>query len=132
MLDDRRTIRGIARLMFFVAATLAVASLLHLSGHVHGSSPFDPDHAGIAGAIIGIVLACSATEMFRTPFRARPVGLAATGFAIVGFLLGLNFTARGGHIPDIAYHIAVLPVLGGSFMVLLRARRPTPPDWGPE
>ena len=43
--------------MAFVAATLAVASAAHLSGHVHGrSAPYDADHAGIAEAIICAVL----------------------------------------------------------------------------
>ena len=51
-------------MMIFVAATLAVASGLHLSGNAHGSTPFDADHAGVAEAIIGIVLASAAIAMF--------------------------------------------------------------------
>jgi hypothetical protein len=125
-LGNRRGIRTIAASMIFVAATLAVASLLHLSGHVHGSRPFDADHAGIAEAIIGIVLASAATVMLRAPLRARAVGLAANAFAIVGFLVGLNFTARGGHVPDVVYHIIFLPVLVGILIVLLRTPWPPP------
>ena len=53
--------------------------------------------------------------------RARTVGLGATGFAIAGFLLGLNFTARGGHLPDVAYHVVMLPVLIGGLVALLRS-----------
>jgi hypothetical protein len=127
-LDSRPGIRSIAASMIFIAATLAIASLLHLSGHVHGSSPFDADHAGIAEAIIGIVLAAAATVMLRAPLRARAVGLAATAFAIVGFLIGLNFTARGGHVPDVVYHIIFLPVLVGILIVLLRTPRQPPPE----
>jgi hypothetical protein len=119
-LDRRRGIRRIAASMIFIAATLVVASLLHLSGHAQGSRPFDADHAGIAEAIIGIVLASAATVMLRAPLRARAVGLAATVFAIVGFLVGLNFTARGVHVPDVLYHIIFLPVLVGILIVLLR------------
>jgi hypothetical protein len=121
----RRVMCTIAALMLIEALTLAAASALHLSGHVHGSSPFDPDHAGIAEAIIGAVLACAAITMLRVPARGRMVGLAANGFAIVGFLVGLNFTTRGGHLPDVAYHLTLLPVLIGSLVVLLRARRIT-------
>jgi hypothetical protein len=114
--------RNVAALMVFEAATLAVASGLHLAGTVQGRSlPFNPDGAGIAEAVIGIVLAAAAVVMFRSPARARPVGLAATGFAIVGFLVGLNFTARGGHLPDVTYHLVMLPILVGGLIALLRA-----------
>jgi hypothetical protein len=36
----------------------------------------------------------------------------------------LNFTAPGGDLPDVAYHLTVLPFLIGSLIVLLRARPP--------
>ena len=121
---DATVTRRIAAVMIVVAATLAIASILHLSDNVHGSPPFDPDQAGVGEAIIGIALACSAIAMFRTPARARAVGLAAIGFAIVGFGVGLNFTARGGHVPDIAYHVIALPVLLGSLILLLRVHQP--------
>jgi hypothetical protein len=115
-------IRRVAALMVFEAATLAVASGLHLAGSVQGrSAPFNGDQAGIAEAIIGVVLVAGAVVMFRAPSVARTVGLAATGFAIAGFLVGLNFTTRGGHVPDIAYHVIMLPVLVGGFIALLRA-----------
>jgi hypothetical protein len=114
-------LRSLAALMVFEAATLAVASALHLSGNVHGrSAPFDAEHAGIAEALIGAVLAAGALAMLRAPARARATGIAATSFAIFGFLVGLNFTARGGDAPDVAYHVTLLPVLIGSLIVLLR------------
>ena len=120
--SSHKLTRNVAALMVFEAATLAVASGLHLAGNVQGRSlPFNPDHAGIAEAVIGIVLAAAAVVMFRSPARARAVGLAATGFAIAGFLVGLNFTARGGHLPDVAYHLVILPILVGGLIALLRA-----------
>lgn len=109
--------------MAFVATTLVVASALHLAGRVHGSDPFDPDRAGVAEAVIAAVLAGGAVVLFRKPERGRGVGLAALGFAIVGFVVGLNFTTRGGHAPDIAYHVIVLPALIGAFVVHFRAER---------
>jgi peptidoglycan/LPS O-acetylase OafA/YrhL len=116
--------RRIAALMGVVAVSLAVASILHLTGHVDGrSAPFDADHAGIAEAVIGVVVAAAALTMWRDGRRARVIGLGATGFAIVGFLIGLTITSTGGHLPDIAYHLIVLPVLIGSFVVLLRRTR---------
>ena len=105
-----------------VAASLAVASTLHLSGSVSGrAKPFNPDAAGIAEAIIGVVLALAAVALWRSRDRARALGLSALGFAIAGFCLGLSITSRGGHWPDIAYHASVLPVLTVGFVALLRA-----------
>jgi hypothetical protein len=119
--DDRTVIRRIATLMAFEAVTLAVASLLHLSGNVQGRSrPFNAEHAGVAEAIIGTVLAGGAAEMIRAPARARSIGLATTDFATIGFLIGLSFTVRGGHLPDVAYHVVILPFLIGSMIALLR------------
>ena len=46
--------------------------------------------------------------------------LAALPFAIVGFLIGLSFTIRGGDAIDIAYHATVLPLLPLTLAVLLR------------
>jgi len=118
-LDDGG-LRRIAWLLLFVAVTLGVASALHLSGNVHGAAPFDPDHAGIAEAVIGVVLAACASIMLRAPARARAAGLTGTVFAIVGFGVGLSFTTQGGHAPDIAYHVVVLPVLVAALVALLR------------
>jgi peptidoglycan/LPS O-acetylase OafA/YrhL len=106
--------------MLFVAATLGIASYLHLTGNVTGTPPFDPDHAGIAEAVIGGVLLVAAIVMLRRPHRARSVGLGALGFATVGFLVGLNFTTQGGHAPDVAYHLVFLPVLVACGIVLAR------------
>jgi peptidoglycan/LPS O-acetylase OafA/YrhL len=130
-LDDR-PLRRIAWLLLFVAGTLGVASALHLSGNVHGSAPFDADHAGIAEAVIGLVLAGCASIMLRAPARARTAGLAGTVFAIVGFGVGLSFTTQGGHAPDIAYHVVVLPMLLAVLVALVRhtphaVERPHPP-----
>ena len=114
----------VALLLAAIAVSLAVASALHLSGHVHGRGvPFDPDHAGVAEALIGVVLAAAAIGLWRAGLRARRAGLWASGFAIAGFCWGLNVTVRGGHWPDIGYHVAVLPLLVGSFATLLRGRR---------
>lgn len=112
--------------MVFEAATLSVASSVHLFGHVQGrSKTFDATGAGVAEAVIGAVLVVAAVAMFRRPAQARTIGLAATGFAIVGFLFGLSITAASGHLPDIAYHITMLPLLIGSEVILLRSQAPT-------
>jgi peptidoglycan/LPS O-acetylase OafA/YrhL len=124
-MDDRRdtgtTTRRLAGLMIVIAVSLAVASLVHLVGHVEGRADlYDAHDAGIAEAAIGIVLAGGAVAMLRSPDRARAVGLGTLGFAVVGFLVGLSITARAGHLPDIAYHAAVLPLLVVGFVALAR------------
>jgi hypothetical protein len=117
------TLRRVAMLMAGIAVTLGIASVLHLSGSVHGrSEPFDATHAGIAEAIIGIVLAGGAVAVVRFPEHARAFALGAIAFATVGFVVGLNFTARSGHLPDVVYHVAILPLLLGSLIVLIRER----------
>jgi hypothetical protein len=127
--DPSKVILGVAMLMVLEAASLGVASALHLSGLVHGRSvSFDPDSAGLAEAVIGVVLAVAAIVMVRTPPRARAVGIAATALALVGFLVGISETARGGDIPDIAYHATVIPLLIGGLVLLIRSsRRPSLP-----
>jgi peptidoglycan/LPS O-acetylase OafA/YrhL len=110
--------------MVVVAASLAVASGLHLAGAVTGrSSPYDPTAAGIAEAVIGAVLLGSAGAMVRWREHARTIGLAANAFAVIGFLIGLTVTTSGGHLPDIAYHLTVLPILVGTLVVLARSTR---------
>ena len=112
-----------ALLMCAVAATLAVMSFLHLSGILAGGTkPFDPSGAGVAEAVICLALSYGATGLLRTWPRAQTVALAATGFAIVGFIIGLRFTLEGGEAIDIAYHLSVLPILLVTLIALLRIR----------
>ena len=106
--------------MACVAVSLAVASILHL-----------PNRAGIAEAIIGVVLAAGAIAMIRVPARARTIGIVLNSLAIVGFLNGLTMTARDGDAPAIAYHLAVLPVLIASVVVLARGPGHATPGGGP-
>lgn len=114
-------VRKSAALIVFAAATLAVVSPLHLTGVIGGGSgPFDPSAAGIAEAVICAVLAAAAVAAFRNPGRARPVAVGAVTFAIIGFLVGLSITARGGDAFDVAYHSAILPVLIVTLILLLR------------
>jgi peptidoglycan/LPS O-acetylase OafA/YrhL len=126
---DRTANRTAAVLLICVTATLAVVSTLHLSGAIHGGSkPYDPTGAGIAEAIIGIVLAAGAAELLQAANRGRRLALAATGFAILGFILGLTFTLRGGTAFDIAYHATILPVLVATAILLARNRSASRPS----
>jgi hypothetical protein len=115
--------RPIALLLGFEAATLAVMSALHLGGVLTGrSKPFDATHAGIAEAVICAALAAGASGLLRGHARARIFALAAVSLAIVGFLVGLTFTIRGGSAIDIGYHATVLPLLLASEALVVHVR----------
>lgn len=107
--------------MGLVAASLAVMSILHLAGAFDGRTDTG---AGIPEAIIGVVLVVGALALVRN--GDRRAALAALGFAIAGFLVGLRFTIDDGGV-QLAYHAAVLPVLA---LGLVLATRPARTDDG--
>ena len=116
------------------ALTLAVISPLHLSGVLGGGAkPFNPTAAGTAEAVIGVVLILGAFALGPGTARGRDAALAATAFAIIGFLVGLSFTLRGGDAIDVAYHAVMLPLLAFTMVALLRLRptrrRSIRPQW---
>jgi hypothetical protein len=104
--------------MGFVASTLAGMSVLHLAGTFGRGTD-----AGIAEAVIGAVLVAGAVALARG--GDRRAALAATAFAIAGFLVGLRFTIDDGGV-ELAYHLAVLPLLVLTLTALIRARAPYP------
>ena len=67
-----------------------------------------------------MVLAYGAIAVLRSARRARTTALATTGFAILGFVVGLNITARGGDVPDLVYHAIMLPMLIFGLVLLVR------------
>lgn len=118
--------KSVRVLLAVEAASLAVMSILHLGGGLHGdSAPFRPSAAGLAEAVIGLALVAAVSAQWYAPHRARPTALAAVGFAIIGFVVGLNFTVRGGQVIDIAYHATVLPMLVFTLILLLRPQPKT-------
>ncbi|HEY1519354.1 MAG TPA: hypothetical protein VGF91_23195 [Solirubrobacteraceae bacterium] len=124
--------RRIAALMAFEAATLAVFAVLHLSAVPSaGSGASNGAGAGIAEAVICVVLVLGLRALVRSPARGRLTALAATGFAILGFIVGLTFTVRGGAPIDLIYHVTMFPVLVATALMLGRgAGRPSRvSDW---
>jgi len=116
-MSDRR----IAAMMAFEAATLAVFAVLHLSGVLHpGSGSSSGAGAGLAEALICLVLVLGLRALVRSPARGRLTALAATGFAIFGFIVGLTFTVRGGAAIDLIYHVTMFPVLVVTALLLGR------------
>lgn len=109
--------------MAAIAVSLGVMSYLHLGGSLgaNGSPPFRADGAGIAEAIIGVVLLAAAAVVLLAPERARTPATAATAFAIAGFVLGLTITISGGDAVDIAYHSTVMPLLVLTLVLIRRS-----------
>jgi hypothetical protein len=104
--------RAIARLMLFEAGTLAAFALLHLSGALRPTGATSGSRgAGVAEAVIGIVLVAGAIALRRRPRAGRPLALASIAFAILGFIVGLTFTVGGGQAIDLGYHLVMLPIL---------------------
>lgn len=106
------------------SATLAVFATLHLSGALRIDSGSGPSYgAGFAEALICVALAFGAWALTRFgPARARRAALSALGFAIFGFLVGLSFTLDSGDTIDLAYHLAMLPVLVVTAVLVARWR----------
>lgn len=110
-----------AALLGVIAATLAVMSFLHFTGSVgRDDKSFDGAAAAVAEAVLCVVLGCGTAALLRGGPTARSIALAATGFAIVGFLIGVSFTLRGGSVIDVAYHLGSLPILILALIALLR------------
>jgi hypothetical protein len=112
---------AILALIGFEAATLAAISSLHLAGATaKGKPPFSATDAGIAEAVIFLVLVAAIAINVRRPRWGWLAAVAATTFAIAGFLIGLSFTLRGGSSADVAYHASILPLLLATLTLLLR------------
>lgn len=116
--------RQIVWLIGAEAAALAVMASLHLSGVLGGGSkPFAPKQAGIAEAIICVVLVCGASALVHDP-PSRRWALGSVEFAVVGFVVGLVFTVRGGDAIDLVFHATVLPLLVLTTVAVLRTTKP--------
>jgi hypothetical protein len=103
------------------AGSLAVMASLHLSGILDGgANEHTPNRAGIAEAIICVVLCYGAVVLMRAPSRGRRAALVSTGFAFLGFIVGLSSTIPDGQTIDIAYHVTVLPLLLLTLVALRR------------
>jgi hypothetical protein len=120
-MHKRSLTRIVVTLMGLETASLVVIASLHLD-HVlaGGKKPFRPTDAGIAEAVIALVLLVGIAALLRGFARAHGIALASVLFAIAGFVVGLTFTLRGGDTIDIAYHATVLPLLLATLLLLLR------------
>ncbi len=123
--DRRRPARpavALAGVMGLEAVTLAVFATLHLSGALRIGSSGQPSYgAGVAEALICVALTAGAYGLVRSPAgRGRRAALAAVLFASFGFLVGLSFTLGSGDAIDLVYHLAMLPALAATAIVIAR------------
>lgn len=105
-----------------VGVSLLVMAALHLTHVISGGGPpYDPDSAGVAEAVIGVVLLAAGYRMWRSPERSWGLMLGALAFAVAGFVVGMTFTVRSGTAVDVAYHAVGLPLL--LFTLALHLKR---------
>jgi hypothetical protein len=130
--------RRYAVVMLAAAATVGIASYLHLDGHIPlGFTTITGEHfsrVAVPEAIIGAVLAAGGVAVTMAPHRARAAARGVLGFAVLGVLTGLGFVlaSSAGVLPvavsggrphvaaDLAYHLSVLAVLLAALLALTR------------
>ena len=125
-----RTATNAARAFLLVeAATFAAAAAVHagvlVDGHRHRE-------AAIAETVIAIILiAALALGWAPRPWPLR-FAVVAQAFALAGTLVGLFTIAIGigpQTVPTVAYHVAILVVIGGGLRAVLAARSVGAPAW---
>ena len=125
---DGRTdgVRRAQRFVLFEAATFAAAASLH--GGLLGDAAHAP--AATAEAVIAAVLvAALALGRMPDPWPVR-CAAGAQAFALAGVFVGLVAIATGAgpqSVPDVAYHVAMVPLLiaGIASSVPHQVERPT-------
>ncbi|MCC7107240.1 MAG: hypothetical protein IT307_19065 [Chloroflexi bacterium] len=104
----RETIR---RFLLLEGAIFALASLLHRGVPIGG---YRHTQAAIAESVIAGVLLGGLALTWAWPAQARPIGMAAQGFVLLGTLVGISMAAIGvgpRTVPDVTYHLAILTAL---------------------
>lgn len=130
MTDTTRVPRLFVPVLLAEAATLGLASYLHRDGSIplgfttiHGEN-FQA--ASLPEAIIGAVLAAGALAVLAAPARTRWAALVATGFAIVGFVVGVSIVLTSGRpsvAGDLTYHGIGLAALLATLIALAWPRQ---------
>lgn len=105
MISTTRTFISLA------ALSLIVASLIHLEVVIDG---YGHREAGIAEAVIAVVMLIGLAFTWLPGRRGRQAGVASLGFGLIGALVGL-FTIMIGvgpqTTPDVIYHATLTVVL---------------------
>jgi hypothetical protein len=110
------------RLLLLVeGVSFGLAALTHAGILMHG---YEHRQAMIAESVIALVLLTGLGLTWVWPLRLRLIGGAAQTFALLGTLVGV-FTIVVGvgprTVPDVAYHVAMLAVLGWGLSSAVRS-----------
>jgi hypothetical protein len=95
----------------------AAAGMLHAGRLIDG---YAHRQAAIAESVIAGVLFAGWGLTWMWPWRTRSFGVAAQAFALLGTLIGIFTIAIGvgrRTVPDIAYHAAMVVVLGVGLVI---------------
>jgi hypothetical protein len=99
-------IRTVRVLIVVAAASLIIASLIHLEVLMEGYRDLG---AGIAEGVIGGVMLVGLAFTWLPGRRGRWAGVATLGFGLLGTLVGLFTVIILGPrtLPDLVYHVAL-------------------------
>jgi hypothetical protein len=119
---DSIMVRVIRSFMLVEAASFIVAAAIHGGFLISG---YDHREARIAETAIALVLVGGVMLSWVRPAWTRTAGLTSQGFALFWTLVGIFTIAIGvgpRTVPDVAYHIAIVAVLGWGLVITRRAR----------
>ncbi len=101
--------------------TFVAAALVHRGLFMPGYAHRD---ASLAESTIAAVLLLGLAASFVRPAGTRTIGLTVQAFALLGTLVGISTIVAGigpRTVPDIAYHIGIVLVLGCGVVFAARA-----------
>jgi hypothetical protein len=114
----------IRRFLLVEAVAFFAAALTHLGVLVGG---YEEREAATAESVIGTVLLAGFALTWVLPARARAIGIATQGFALMGTYIGAFVAVIGvgpSTPPDVAFHLGMLLALFCGLVVAGRADRP--------
>jgi hypothetical protein len=114
--------KAIRLFVLFECVAFFVAALTHFGVLVNG---YEHGKAGTAESVIAFVLLIGLILTLISPQSMRGIRLVVQGFALVGTLAGIFIVVIGigpRTIPDITYHVVIVPVLVWGLVTTSRAR----------
>jgi hypothetical protein len=110
-------------LLLVEGASFVAASMVHRGAFVSG---YEHGKAAVAETVIGSLLLAGFLAAWTAPRWRRTAAIGVQAFALLGTLVGLFTIAIGVGPrtgPDLAYHAAILALLGYGLATVARAPR---------
>ena len=114
------TMRPLRTVLLLAAATFVAAAAIHSGALLEG---YRHHEARTAETVIAIALLGGFASTWARPGWARRAAIGTQAFALLGVLVGLFTIAIGvgpRTAPDVAYHVAILAVLGAGLALAVR------------